>query len=153
MTTTISAWTPSWARDAAPGEEEEAWLARYRDLIHGQHLHWPARCRKLRLLGRGGQGIVYLAERQGSDAFALPVALKFFSLQPYRDSQSYHEDMSRVAQVASRVAMIQHDNLLDIHNFIEQHGIRIMEMEWVDGFNLHDLLTPHMFEATKKKLP
>src|SRR2546423_12099612 len=100
MTTTISAWTPSWARNAAPGQEEEAWLARYRELVHSQDLHWPARCRKTRLLGRGGQGVVYLAERLGSDAFALPVALKLFSLQPSRDSETYPEDTSRVAQGA-----------------------------------------------------
>lgn len=152
MTTTVSAWTPTWAHDAATGQGEEEWLARYRDLVHGQHLHWPARCRKLRLLGRGGQGVVYLAERQGSDAFTLPVALKFFSLQPYRDSASYEEDMGRVAQVASRVAMIQHDNLLDIHNFIEQDGIRVMEMEWLDGFDLSHLLTPRLLERTRARV-
>ncbi len=29
--------------------------------------------------------------------------------------------------------LIQQDNLLDVHNFIERNRIRIMEMEWVDG--------------------
>ncbi len=152
MTTTISAWTPSWAHEAAPREEEQELSGHYRDLIHSEHFHWPARCRKMRLLGRGGQGVVYLAERQGSDAFILPVALKFFSLQPYRDSAGYQEDMGRVAQVASRVAMIQHDNLLDIHNFVEQDGIRIMEMEWLDGFDLRQLLTPRLLERTRSRM-
>src|SRR5204863_289476 len=128
------------------------WLVRYRALVPALHLHWPGHCRKIRLLGRGGQGVVYLAERQGSDAFTLPIALKFFSLQPYRDSASYEEDMARVAQVASRVATIQHDNLLDIHNFVEQDGIRIMEMEWLDGFDLRHLLTPRLLQRTRTRL-
>ncbi len=149
MTTTVSAWTPSWAHDAASGAGEQELIGRYRELIHAQDLHWPAHCRKVRLVGRGGQGVVYLAERQGSDNFILPIALKFFSLQPYRDCESYQEDMGRVAQVASRVAMIQHDNLLDIHNFVEQDGIRIMEMEWLDGFDLRQLLAPRLLEHTR----
>lgn len=152
MTTTVSAITPPWARETRMGQGEEEWLSRYRDLVHALHLHWPTHCRKVRLLGRGGQGVVYLAERQGSDAFTLPVALKFFSLQPYRDSAAYEEDMARIALVASRVATIQHDNLLDVHNFVEQGGVRVMEMEWLDGFDLRELLTPRLLEQTKARL-
>ena len=45
-----------------------------------------------------------------------------------------------MAQVSSRVALIQHDNLLDVQNFIERRRIRILEMEWVDGYDLDALL-------------
>ena len=44
--------------------------------------------------------------------------------------------MERMAQVELRVAQIQHDNLLDVQNFIERRRIRILEMEWVDGYDL-----------------
>ena len=35
---------------------------------------------------------------------------------------------------------MQHDNLLDIHDFLAQDGIRVMEMEWLDGYDLRQLL-------------
>lgn len=137
---------------AAPAANRDL-CARYNTVTNNDALDWHTSFRILRLLGRGGQGIVFLSQRGGCDQFTLPVSLKFFSPESYRDDESYCADMAIIARVARSVALIQHDNLLDIHNFIEQDGIRIMEMEWVDGFNLHDLLTPHMFEATKKKLP
>ena len=40
------------------------------------------------------------------------------------------------------MAQIQQDNLLDVHNFVEQRRIRIMEMEWIDGYDLSRLLAP-----------
>ncbi len=43
--------------------------------------------------------------------------------------------------VAARVAQIQQDNLLDVHNFVDRNRIRMMEMEWVDGYDLGRLLT------------
>ena len=116
-------------------------------------LRWTTSFRKVRMLGKGGQGIVYLSERQGSDGFKLLVALKVFSPENYRDDAAYREDMKAIASVAGRVALIQHDNILDIHDFIEQRGIRIMEMEWVDGFDLNDLLSERMLEASRRSLP
>jgi serine/threonine-protein kinase len=122
---------------------------RYHALVHGERLRWATRHRKLRLLGQGGQGAVYLGERQGADGFTLPVALKVFSPEHYRDDASYQEDMGRIGDIAARVARIQHDNLVDVHNFTSQDGIRIMEMEWVDGYDLRELLTPRLLDRTR----
>ncbi len=127
-------------------------LASYQAIAHGDRLHWTTRHSKLRLVGKGGQGVVFHGERQGCDQFTLPVALKFFSPEHYRDDESYREDMGRIAHVAVRVALIQHDNLLDIHNFVEQDGIRIMEMEWVDGYDLRELLTRRMYESIRAQV-
>jgi serine/threonine-protein kinase len=120
--------------------------------LNSHVIEWAAEYRKIRVLGRGGQGVVYLSERQGSDLFRLPVAIKIFSPEHYRDFESYEEDMFRIADISSRLALIQHDNLLDLHNFIAQDGIRIMIMEWVDGHDLRNVLTHHMFERTRAKL-
>jgi serine/threonine-protein kinase len=125
----------------------------YETLTHSDGIRWQRSFRILRLLGRGGQGTVFLGESVGSDSFTLPVALKFFSPESYRDDDSYCDDMRNIARSARQVALIQHDNLLDIHNFVEQDGVRIMEMEWVDGFNLHDLLAAEMLMRTRKHLP
>ena len=47
------------------------------------------------------------------------------------------------------MAQIQQDNLLDVHNFVERNRIRMMEMEWVDGYDLRRLLTREMLERTR----
>src|SRR5207244_8483738 len=102
-------------------------------------------------LGKGGQGVVYLSERRGADGFTLPVALKFFSPERYPDERGYRESMERMAQVSSRVAVIQHDNLLDVQNFIERRRIRVLEMEWVDGYDLDMLMAPVMLQRAKAR--
>jgi eukaryotic-like serine/threonine-protein kinase len=149
MTTTVSERTPIWHGGQRAGNELDA---AYHATVHDESLVWPTSYRKIRLLGSGGQGVVYLTERQGSDEFRLPVALKIFSPQSYRDATSYNDDMRRVAATAARVAQIQHDNLLDIHNFVEQDGIRLMEMEWVDGYDLRELLAQGKFELTRGRV-
>jgi serine/threonine-protein kinase len=93
---------------------------------------------------------VYLTERRGTDQFTLPVALKIFSPERYDDERAYDEAMGRMAQVAARVAQIQQDNLLDVHNWVEHSRIRLMEMEWVDGYDLSRLLTHKMLQWMEK---
>ena len=60
--------------------------------------------------------------------------------------------MGRIAHVAARVAQIQQDNLLDVHNFVDRNRIRIMEMEWVDGYDLSRLLTHEMLERARNRV-
>jgi serine/threonine-protein kinase len=151
MSTTVTDGTGPPLATGAPGMDAGL-LAQYHTLLQSDSVCWAAQYRKIRLLGKGGQGVVYLSERQGTDLFRLPVAVKIFSPENYRDGESYATDMVRIAGICSRVALIQHDNLLDLHNFIEQGGVRIMVMEWVDGFDLRDLLTHRTYEKTKKTL-
>ena len=124
-------------------------LHHYLKLIQQPKLGWTEHLRLQRMLGTGGQGVVYLSERRGADSFTLPVALKFFSPERFPDERSYREAMERMAQVSSRVAQIQHDNLLDVQNFIERRRIRMLEMEWVDGYDLDTLLAPEMLERAQ----
>src|SRR5438477_12660686 len=99
-------------------------LKQYQTLLSNDSVRWAAEYKKIRILGKGGQGVVFLSERQGTDLFRLPVALKIFSPESYRDVPSYTADMARIADISSRVALIQQDNLVDLHNFIEQGGVR-----------------------------
>jgi serine/threonine-protein kinase len=102
-------------------------------------------------LGSGGQGRVFLAERIGADGFVLPVAVKVFSPERFKTLEDYDADMSRVGQVASIVARIQHSNLINVHHFLDRDRIRIMIMEWIDGFDLRQLLTPRMYGIVKER--
>jgi len=154
MSTTIiqQTQTLSFGDENPPEKCPDELYARYDELVHSERLDWTEHLRLSRLLGTGGQGVVYLSERRGADGFTLPVALKFFSPERYRDEKSYNDAMSRMASVSSRIAQIQHDNLLDVQNFIERSRIRILEMEWVDGYDLDILLTAAMFERAKQRV-
>src|SRR5438270_289867 len=110
------------------------------------------RLRWCRRLGSGGQGVVYLCERLGADCFTLPVALKVFSPEGYDSAGGYDVAMARMARVAVRVAQIQQDNLIDVHNFIEHNRVRLMEMEWVDGYDLQRLLSPSMLQRARERV-
>jgi serine/threonine-protein kinase len=106
----------------------------------------------LRRLGAGGQGVVYLTERRGSDDFTRPVALKIFSPERYASIHHYDADMARLGRVAAKVARIQHENLLVVENFLDRERIRMMVMEWVEGYDLRHLLTPRMFGIVEERV-
>lgn len=105
-----------------------------------------------------------LAERRGAGKFNLPVALKFFSPRRFGSAQLYDEEMLRQAEVASRVARIQDDHLVDVHSFIYEAGIYYTEMEWIDGFDLlhilrrdtldlvHDSVTEHRWKSINNRI-
>jgi serine/threonine-protein kinase len=124
----------------------------YRTILEKERLSWVEHHRLIRLLGSGGQGVVYLSERRGTDEFTLPVALKIFSPERYRNENAYHEGMAQIAHVAARVSLIQQDNLLDVHNWLERRQIRVMEMEWIDGFDLRHLLTLKMLDQVQARV-
>jgi serine/threonine-protein kinase len=127
-------------------------MSRYRSIQGESRLSWVEHHRVLRRLGSGGQGVVFLCERCGADQFTLPVALKVFSPEGYTSGAAYDASMARMAQVAVRVALIQQDNLIDVHNLIERDGLRLMEMEWVDGYDLQRLLSPEMLERSRGRV-
>ncbi len=143
--------TPS--PDPRPGDPPDGDLAaHYRAILAGEAPDWAAGCRDLHLVGRGGQGVVFFARREGADGFVLPVALKVFSPEPYRTPAAYAEDMGRVAAVAARVAAVQHENLVAVHHFSAHNGVRVMRMEWVDGLDLRQVLSPEMLDRTRERL-
>jgi len=111
----------------------------YEALIGEKRLSWTAHHRLERMLGAGGQGVVYLSNRRGADNFTLPVAIKVFSPERFEDEAAYSAAMARHANIASLVARIQHDNLLDVQNFVDRNRIRMLVMEWVDGYDLQKL--------------
>jgi eukaryotic-like serine/threonine-protein kinase len=125
---------------------------RYQSIVKEMRLHWTTHHRLLKRLGAGGQGVVYLTERRGADGFTLPVALKVFSPERYEDEFEYQTAMARIAAVSAHVALIQHDNLLDVQNFVDRNRIRMMVMEWIDGYDLKRLLVPSMLSRIEARV-
>jgi serine/threonine-protein kinase len=127
-------------------------VAQYQDILTERRLNWTNHLQLLRLLGSGGQGVVYQTELRGTDDFTLPAALKIFSPERFDDVCSYDQAMQRVARASARVAQIQHDNLLYVYNFVDRHRIRMMIMEWIDGYDLARLLVPDMLERIRDRV-
>jgi serine/threonine-protein kinase len=150
MTTTIPYQAPPGGAKRHIGEG--ALVGRYQEIAKTTDLRWSTHYRKLHLLGTGGQGAVYLAHRLGANGFARAVALKVFSPESYHDATAYADDMVKISQIASRVAGIQHDNVVDIHDFIDYDGIGIMEMEWLEGHDLRSVLSPVMLDRSRERL-
>ena len=136
---------PSQTGPAGPPELMDC----YREILAEPKLSWVEQHHVVKRLGSGGQGVVYLCHRIGADQFTLPVALKIFSPEGYADVGSYDAAMARMAQVAVRVAQIQQDNLIDVHNLTAPNRVRILEMEWVEGYDLQELLTGGMLKRLR----
>jgi serine/threonine-protein kinase len=59
--------------------------------------------------------------------------------------------MRRIAKVASLVARGYHDHLVDVQRFHKRDGIRVMLMEWIDGYDLRRLLHPRLLERFRSR--
>ncbi len=124
----------------------------YRSLVDGELVGWDAMRPFRKCLGVGGQGVVYLSERRGVDGFTIPVALKIFSPDRFTTPPEYSAEMARLATVASRVARIQQDHLVDVQNVVSVDGIHVLEMEWIDGYDLRRLLTPDAYGRVREQV-
>ena len=113
-------------------QEPNELVGMYETILSERRLGWTNHLQLLRLLGSGGQGVVYQTELRGTDDFTLPAALKIFSPERFDDVCSYDEAMKRVARASARVAQIQHDNLLYVYNFVDRYRIRMMIMELIE---------------------
>jgi serine/threonine-protein kinase len=112
----------------------------YREILNQKQFGGRRGFRLIRPLGKGGQGKVFLTRSRGADGFSRAVALKVFSPEPYGQSDDYARAMRRIASVVSLVARGYHDHLVDVQRFHKRDGIRVMLMEWIDGYDLRRLL-------------
>jgi DNA-binding beta-propeller fold protein YncE len=85
------------------------------------------------LLGRGGMGVVYLAEQLGPRR---PVALKLLSAT-VATSEAFRERFLRESELA---AAIDHPNVLPVYDAGETDGVLWIAMRYVDGIDLAGLL-------------
>jgi eukaryotic-like serine/threonine-protein kinase len=127
-------------------------MARYQTLLDDRKLQWMTYHKLERILGSGGQGVVFFSTRLGADGFALPVAMKVFSPERFGSQAGYDDAMSRIGGVASSVARIQHEGVLSVLDFIDRNRIRILIMEWIDGYDLRDLLRLERMARIRSRL-
>lgn len=114
---------------------------RYNHIVSQDSVSWEIGYNFVRKLGAGGQGIVYLTDREGAFGVNFQLALKFHRPDGYPTEASYRQEMARMARIAMEMARVQHDHLLDIYNVVELDGILVLVSEWVDGFDIRQLLS------------
>lgn len=140
----------SQPRIAATPDEEVCRLQQvYGTLQQRPAISWPSERAFIKRLGVGGQGCVMLAERRGAASFSIPVALKFFSPSSFATRLLYEEEMHRQAEVSAIAARIQVDHLVSVQTFLNDSGIYVLEMEWIDGFDLLHILRRDMLDLVQ----
>ncbi len=135
-----------------PDASADDLIQRYLTLLDDKRLAWTTHHKFKKRLGSGGQGVVFLTERRGADGFTLPVAVKIFSPERFESAADYDASMLTNAQIAARVAQIQQHNLLDVQNFVDRNRVRMMVMEWIEGYDLRRLLVPKMLERIRARV-
>ncbi len=91
------------------------------------------RFRLLRPLGRGGMGVVWLAQDTRLDGKLM--ALKFL---PEEVSHS-KEAIDDLRREVNRCLSLNHDHIIRVHDLIEAGGTAAISMEYVDGQTLDEL--------------
>src|SRR5206468_4481454 len=91
----------------------------------------------LGLLGQGGMGRLYIAERRGIQGFVKIVALK--RIQPHlADSKQLREMFLNEARIAAR---LEHPNIVATYELGEVDGNYFISMEYLSGEDLAAILT------------
>ena len=121
--------------------------------VPADEMNWNARYRLLRKLGSGAQGVVYLALREGVDGYSTRVALKLYSRDQSVSEAAHVTEMQRIAHQGQKISEIQHDNIVNIRDFVALGDTRVMVMEWVDGLDLRELLSLKLYRESRERIP
>jgi serine/threonine-protein kinase len=124
----------------------------YYDLLDQQSVHWNEDIIFKKMLGQGGQGVVFLSELKGSEQFSVPIAVKVFSPERFATDTMYDDEMYNMAKMTAKIAKVQHDHLLIVYNWRAMSRIHFMLMEWVDGFDMSQILKQDMLDFLQKKV-
>jgi serine/threonine protein kinase len=87
------------------------------------------------LIGQGGMGAVYKAHHEGLD---IPVAVKILC-----PALPITNDVQRFLREARTSARLNHPNIISVLNVGNENGIHFITMEFIDGYNILELLRKH----------
>lgn len=140
--------TPSILRDLAPrpsapfpSDATGRTLARrYHDILAARAIRRPVPYCFPRELGRGRQGVVFLALRQGARGCVTHHAIKLFDPAIYSSAKRYWTDMARIAAQTSKLQLLNSPILVAPDIYEETNGIGYVQMDVVNGVSLRELL-------------
>jgi serine/threonine protein kinase len=135
--TVLETLTPG---SAAPDPTLDELTANYRAVIRDKAISQPVPYRFARELGKGRQGVVFLATRQGGRGCLTRHAIKLHDPGIYSNAEKYWTDMGRLASQVSKLQPVHSDNLVTRETYDETQGIGYLQMAVIDGIDLQYLL-------------
>lgn len=131
--------------------ERTTLINQYQRLLREQAIRSPVTYLLPRELGKGRQGVVFLAIRHGARGCLTRHAIKVFDPSIYRSADSYINDMGRIAGQISRLQPIHSDNLVSRDLYEEYNGIGFVQMAAIDGIDLQYLLDSSHLAITRSQ--
>ena len=121
--------------------DRERLIENFDRVIKDQVIYYPVCYRFAEEIGRGRQGIVYMANRQGGRGCLTRHAIKVFDPGIYSSPAMYWTDMGRIASQISVMQRLRSPNLVSMETYDEVNGIGYLQMELINGVDLRYLLT------------
>ncbi|MEI8139328.1 MAG: serine/threonine-protein kinase [bacterium] len=115
-------------------------IADYHSIIKSRSILSPIPYQFSRELGKGRQGVVFLATRQGGRGCHTRHAIKIHDPGIYSSAEKYWIDMGRLASQVSKLQPVHSDNLVPHDTYDETNGIGYLQMSVIDGIDLQYLL-------------
>ncbi len=112
----------------------------YHAIIRDRAIRYPIPYHFESELGKGRQGIVFLATRQGGRGCLTRHAIKLHDPGIYSSAEKYWTDMGRLASQVSKLQPVHSDNLVSRETYDETNGIGYLQMAAIDGIDLQYLL-------------
>lgn len=123
----------------------------YKKILSSGHIHYPRTYQFTRELGHGRQGAVMLGMHNGARGCVTERAIKVMNPALYRNPSEYWTDMERIASQVSKLQRINSTNLVSVHTYEETYGIGYIEMDIIDGIDLHHLLSTELVSFVQNK--
>lgn len=133
--------------------DRERLIENFERVIQDQVIYYPVCYRFAEEIGRGRQGIVYLANRQGGRGCLTRHAIKVFDPAIYSSPALYWTDMGRIASQISVMQRLRSPNLVSMETYDEVNGIGYLQMELINGVDLRYLLTGKRMEQVASIMP
>lgn len=124
-----------------PDPDMNELVAHYHALIQSRGIRHPVPYQFDRELGKGRQGVVFLATRQGGRGCRTRHAVKLHDPAIYSSVEKYWTDMGRLASQVSKLQPVHSDNLVTRETYDESNGIGFLQMAVIDGLDLQYLLS------------
>lgn len=128
-------------------------IENYEQVQREQVIYYPVCYRFAEEIGRGRQGAVYLANRQGGRGCLTKHAIKLFDPGIYSSPTVYWTDMGRIASQISVMQQLRSPNLVSMETYDEVNGIGYLQMELINGVDLRYILTGKRMEMVEKITP
>ncbi len=113
----------------------------YHAIIRDRAIRYPIPYHFEGELGKGRQGIVFLATRQGGRGCLTRHAVKLHDPSIYSSAEKYWTDMGRLASQVSKLQPVHSDNLVTRETYDETNGVGFLQMAAIDGIDLQYLLS------------